>query len=442
MDSVADREVDALLDEVETALDALASRGVVPVDGDDATAALRRLERIGRRVHAVRVGVVGEIDQRRLYRADAHTSAKVHARHACRLSNAEAGRRAKLARALRRLPVLAAGLAAGDVGVDHAQRVAAVFANKRVRDDLIAQDANVARLAATLDYREFDERLGVWERLADEDGAGDRNRRHHDNRTFDLLQEFDGSWRLNGGGASLDGARLRDVLDHFVQAEFEADWAEARARLGDEATTADLARTDAQRRWDALVKVFDQAADAEAARPGGSSIETSIVIDQETFERHLAGLAGEERPPVPDHQHDLAADPAPGAGYRCGTLSGHDLDPTEAVAAALTGHVRRAVLGTDSVVIDHGRRQRLFTGNAHLAAKLQRCTCYWHGCWIRTANTQVDHVKPWQDGGRTDQANAGPLCQFHNRRKQHGYTVHRDPHGTWHIHRPDGTEIS
>jgi len=41
----------------------------------------------------------------------------------------------------------------------------------------------------------------------------------------------------------------------------------------------------------------------------------------------------------------------------------------------------------------------------------------------------------------TNPANGGPACGFHNRWKQTGYRVHRDPHGNWHTYRPDGTEI-
>ncbi|MCU1354766.1 MAG: endonuclease, partial [Acidimicrobiales bacterium] len=45
-------------------------------------------------------------------------------------------------------------------------------------------------------------------------------------------------------------------------------------------------------------------------------------------------------------------------------------------------------------------------------------------------------------GGETNPHNGGPACGRHNRYKQHGYTVHRDPDGPWHTYRPDGTEIT
>jgi 5-methylcytosine-specific restriction endonuclease McrA len=55
---------------------------------------------------------------------------------------------------------------------------------------------------------------------------------------------------------------------------------------------------------------------------------------------------------------------------------------------------------------------------------------------------EIDHLHPHSQGGVTDQANGAPLCGRHNRWKQKGYTTWRDPTGTWHTHRPNGTEIT
>ena len=112
------------------------------------------------------------------------------------------------------------------------------------------------------------------------------------------------------------------------------------------------------------------------------------------------------------------------------------------MAHALLGHVRRVVLGADSVAIDLGRRQRLFTGGAQLAVKLASPWCYWPGCYAPVSQCQSDHIDDWADsGGRTDPGNGAPLCGRHNRLKHHGYTARRDEHGRMHVHRPDGTEI-
>jgi hypothetical protein len=33
------------------------------------------------------------------------------------------------------------------------------------------------------------------------------------------------------------------------------------------------------------------------------------------------------------------------------------------------------------------------------------------------------------------------LCGKHNRWKQKGFTIHRNPDGTWHTTRPDGSQL-
>jgi hypothetical protein len=267
------------------------------------------------------------------------------------------------------------------------------------------------------------------------------------------------------------------VLRHYEHVEWLADWDEARGRLGDAATAADLVRTDAQRRWDALMAIAEAAAASEAARPGGSAIETTIVIDHATYQRELIRLTGADPGPIdpadrdrlldvpgdvtpihPSHHHrpiddELSDDELSDqvtdqpVGYRCSSIDGWPIQPTEAVAIGLLGRFRRAVIGADSVTIDLGRRVRLFTGPAQLAVRLGSTHCGWTGCLVPTSECQTDHLHPWtpadgSPGGTTDPTNGGPLCGRHNRHKHHGYRLHRDPNGTWHTYRPDGTEIT
>lgn len=111
------------------------------------------------------------------------------------------------------------------------------------------------------------------------------------------------------------------------------------------------------------------------------------------------------------------------------------------IAASIIGHVRRVVMDRSGVVIEMGRKQRLFSGSARTAALLQGRRCLWPGCG-RDFRTLIDHTTDWQHQGSTNPANAGPMCPFHNRFKNHGYHVTRDQQGRWHTHGPDGTEIT
>lgn len=477
MDEVADGRVEEVLRAVEQALDGADHVPLLPVDGPDAYRVGRRIERIGRRVRAHQLALVGEIDRRRLHAADGHRSARALVAAAAALSPAEAGRRAKAARALRDLPALAAALRAGAVGCCQVDLIARVHANPRVRAQLIASDADLTVVASRWAYDDFASYLRRWEYLADEDGAPDRAERDHRRRTFAITQNLDGSYRITGGCGSLQGTVASAVLEAYVRAELEADWTEARARVGDDATFDDLVRTDAQRRMDAVERIFLDAA-ANRAEATGHQLVTDLVIDQETFERTAARMAGAEVGPDPRlatwwsdlaAQHDpvdtegsddaepaaptdacegsradgRGASPVPAAAtFRSGTVDGRHVDPTEIVAATLVGHIRRVVYGADGVVIDVGRTQRLFTGSRRLAVLLSATTCLWPGCTVPASACEVDHLQPWRAGGSTRPGNGAPCCGKHNRFRNHGFTVRRDERGGLHVHRPDGSEIA
>ncbi|MEO9220745.1 MAG: HNH endonuclease signature motif containing protein [Mycobacteriaceae bacterium] len=440
---VLDPGTAAALELLGAGVDAVVAAGVAPVDGPDAVVVVRELEVLVRRLRAQQVAVVEAIDRGGLHRVDGHGSAKVMVRHVARLSSGEAHRRASAARALRDLPAVAEAFRAGRIGSCQVERIARVHANERVRCALVDNEGSFAREAAMVSFRLFDLMVTNWVRLVDEDGTCDANERRHENRDASFVQDFDGSWTFRGGCASLSGAEVAEIFKRFVEAETLADWEKARAEHGDAATVADLGRTDNQRRFDALFQIFQRAASDQAAH-GGSVVVTNIVIDHVTFERLCRQFAGATVEP-PDPGFGPGAGRGSGDGFRCSTLDGRPVGATDAVANALVGHVRRVVVGADSVVIDLGRRRRLFTGAAQLAVQLSAAECYWPGCHVPVSDCQTDHLIPWADhkgGGSTNPGNGGPACGRHNRFKEHGYRVWRDGAGTWHTHRPDGTEIS
>ena len=410
---------------------------------DQALATISEVELVARQVDAARVEVVASIDRTGVHAIDGHRSAKPMVAHTSKISGAEAAARAKTARMLAALPIVAKQYVDGSISTCMARKLGRVYSNPRVRDLMVDADQWFADHALTDSYELFDLVVSEWERLADQDGAESRDARHERARNHTMSQDDEGQWTWNGSCAAYDGARINDVFEAFTKIEFDIDWQWAVDNYGDDANATHMPRTAAQRRADAFAKVHDYAAQGLAAETG-TMITTDIVIDDETFERETRRLAGDD----PD---DPLGPEAPARDdYVSATLTGSTLPSRRAVAEALLGYLRRNVIGADGVTIDLGRR-RLFTGYARLAAQLNASECYWPGCHVSVRSCQIDHLTPHSTrdgpggpdpgGGLTNPHNAGVLCGKHNRHKERGYTVTRLPDGKIHIQRPNGTTL-
>jgi hypothetical protein len=213
-----------------------------------------------------------------------------------------------------------------------------------------------------------------------------------------------------------------------------------------------LPRTASQRRHDAIHTIFVAAvtAPADGKRP---EPVVNINIDKTTFDevvlKHHLGTSNEFFDPDPGGKlnnelgQQLIAHAPDLIDRRCETTSGIIVHPEHALKAALTGHIRRVVIDTAGVVINMGRLQRLFTGSARTAAQLLATTCSHAGCQIPATLCDVDHLEPWtQSHGRTDQHNAGPGCNPHNRRKhKNRWQTRRAKNGLIYTIRANGTII-
>ena len=297
MKPVADPELGEALAALDAALGRVVELGVEPVDHRDAITVIKRVERAGRRMDSVRVGLVEEIEQRSLHAHDGHHSAKVMVRHVAKLSSVEAARRAAAARALRELPELRAEYERGDVGTCQVRKLSNLFANKRVREQLITDEKRFIHLAKCESFKDFELRVGDWERLVDEDGTADKSQANHENRDMRLVQEFDGGWLIKARCGSLQGAQIEEILAKFIEAELFADFDRAKALYGDDVSKDKLERSDAQTRLASCYEIFLRAAssDAKGTRP---TVVTNIVLDHAMFERELAKLFGQQVEPV------------------------------------------------------------------------------------------------------------------------------------------------
>lgn len=195
---------------------------------------------------------------------------------------------------------------------------------------------------------------------------------------------FDGTFC---GRISLDpisGAIVSGELDRLEKVAFEADWAEAKGRLGGEPTVFDLSRTPGQRRADALVEMATRSrrTPVDGRRP---TPLFSVLVGYETLHGRICELA-----------------------------SGVVLQPGSLLPYLNEAVVERAVFGPGSRV-EVGAKTRLFAGATRRAIELRDRECTHPICEEPGSRCEADHVLAYASGGPTTQENGRLLCGFHNR---------------------------
>ena len=241
--------------------------------------------------------------------------------------------------------------------------------------------------ASTESFATFKACCDRFEQLADPDGAEQKADEGRAARELHMSQTLGGMWITKGIHDVVSGDIVASTLRMVEQELFEADWAEAKERLGREPMIFELRRTPAQRRADALVEICIRARSVpEGARRPVPLF--SVVVGYETF-------VG----PVLEMFNRTVITP--------GTAASH---LTEA-------DIERIVFDTPSRVIDVGEQRRFFTGATRRAVEVRDRECFHEGCDAPPEQLQVDHVQEASKGGPTIQDNGRMACGFHNRRR-------------------------
>jgi hypothetical protein len=237
--------------------------------------------------------------------------------------------------------------------------------------------------AKTLSYSGFYRAMGYWCALADPDAAEAEAESKRERRVVNLSRSFEDLWFGDMVLDPISGTIVSAELERLEQQLFEADWAEARARLGHEPCVTDLGRTGAQRRADALVEMATRSRIAPA---GGRRPEPlfSVLVDHETI---------------------------------CELANRMVITPGSLLPWLSEAWIERVVFGSPSRVIDVGVAQRLFTGATRRAVEVRDRECFHPSCEEPAQDCQIDHIEPFSSGGPTTQDNGRPACGFHNRNR-------------------------
>lgn len=373
---------DELLDLAGRALAEANGRDLTGLTDGEVTDAAVAVSRVRNLAEAADVAVLGRLDVSKAWQDPGARNAAGWVAWECRIPKARAEAAVRCARRLREMPRTEAALMAGRLTTDHVRLLA--HCHRTNTDAFAEEEEHLIGLAETLLFVHFERVIQRWVRLRDEDGAERDAETRRQQRRVDCSQTMDDMWVLDALLDPVTGAIVARELRRLEQQLFEADWAEARDRLGDAATPADLCRTAKQRRADALRIMAERS----AAKPADAKAPRVLL-------HVLAGTDAVKR--------------------MCELSDGTILTPGEVLPLLRWADVSRVIFDGPSRVIDIGARQRLFTGATRTAIELRDLECQHPSCTERFERCQIDHITPWEHGGPTTQDNGQTLCPHHHR---------------------------
>lgn len=355
--------------------------------GDELSELLVDLQRETARLAAVRARVTSAWDARATWCLDGAKTGAAWLVHRCKVSVAAGKRELRVARQLRTMTATEAALAAGEITLDHVQVLAR--ANRADTAELFARDEKILLDAAReLTWWPFVAAVRYWEQLAAPDRVEDDAELKHERRRLHLSDTIDDMTVLDGLFDPIGGAVLRQRLEEIEHELFCADWDAAKAEHGNKTTAANLARTPAQRRADALVEMARRSAAAPADGKAPRPLIT-VLVDFATL-----------------------------LGRVCELANGTVVTPGQLAGLLTDADIERIVFDGPGRVIEVGARTRLFTGGLRRAIEVRDRCCTHPYCDTPGDRCEVDHIDPYANGGPTTQDNGRLHCGFHNRLRQ------------------------
>ncbi|HEX3564616.1 MAG TPA: DUF222 domain-containing protein [Acidimicrobiales bacterium] len=361
------------------AIDRLAEAGpLVPADPESMESLMRQRARLD----AVVTEAAASFDASGDWAPDGAKTAAAWLGRRCRIPTGQARTLIRRGRALSHLPAFARAWSSGAINAAHVDTVAAVH-NPSTEEALARDEQVLCDQAATLSFDRYVKAVSYWHQFADPDGTETSYDKRVAARDVYLEKSFDKMWL---GGMTMDpvsGTVVSEELGRLEHELFEAEWAEAKGRLGREPTVSDLDRTPGQRRCDALAEMAKRS---RTAPEGGKRPVPliSVLVDFPTL-----------------------------AGRICELANGTVVPPGALLSLLDEAYIERAVFAPDKRV-EVSETARLFTGATRRAIELRDRTCT-HPYCDGTRPCQVDHIIPYPEGGPTNQENGRLLCGFHNR---------------------------
>ncbi len=315
---------------------------------------------------------------------DGGVNSKVVLREAGRMSTRSANKVAKTAAGLVEMPKLAESLASGAITAEHAA-VAVDAANKTSAEQVDDELSNLAEVSSVDMFAEHSRR---WVNRNQPDDGAELYQQQRDNRVMKHWINEDGMGVLL---AELDPTSYQQVRK-AINTEYDRLWRDDGGRDG----SPDDVRTTPQRMADAFVALLTNP---ERRGPGTTRTQLIAVADIER-------LRGEDPTGVAE------------------IVGGEALPQTVLERLRCTAAITGVIFDGEGHPIWVGRTHRHAT-EAQIKAIIARDRrCRGKGCTAGPERCEIHHIKPWEQGGRTDidsMCLACPLC--HHNIHDRGYIV-------------------
>jgi len=355
-------------------------------DSPDAHAddvSVETLHRLRDRLDAYVTRCTAVFDAANAYEPDGARTAAAWIATRCSMSMRSARREVRRGRAIRDLPECHQAWTSGEIAGEHVDVL--VGLSRRATEEALGRDEKILVDAArSLRFESFQRVAAYWEQMADPDGTEHSAEERRGRRQVNLGQSFEGMWF---GKITLDplaGSIVAGELARIEETLFTEEWAEARERLGREPRVADLLKSPAQRRADALVEMATRS--RTMPKDGHRPVPlVTVLVGYETLHGRICELAG-------------------GAVVTPGSL-----------LAYLDEALIERVVFRPGQRAEVGAAARLFSGATRRAIEVRDRQCTHPYCDVPVQRCQVDHIVPFSQGGPTTQENGRLLCGFHNR---------------------------
>ncbi|MGY0536447.1 DUF222 domain-containing protein [Nocardioides sp. YJ-D4] len=400
--------IDAELSAIESSLDRLLTRDPAYWRTGQKKDLLERLEKLQAQQAALKLRVLATAGD--IAEETGAKDASAWMRADLLVDKAVARSQIKLAAAVAKYDLVAAGLAEGVVSQDKA-RVITQALDKIETDPVASAEDLVLAEKLLVDYatRLTANELRIVGRriLAEIDPA-----RFEDAEAQALFAEEERAqqktalrvWDNHDGTIGFDGVLPTSIGMRFKRL-VEA-WAQPRKQQL-------VAKGAPLPPWERLMgqgfaRLLETVDPAALPRHGGDATVVNVVISLEELRKDL-GIAT--------------------LGYD--ETNGTTISAAEARRMACNATIIPWVLGGDSEVLDAGRGSRFFQPIQRKAMRIQHKCCQAEGCDMPPEWCDAHHLEPWAAGGKTNLKDGALLCPHHHRLAHApGYTHERLPDGT------------